>query len=109
MAGLLTFGLETVKVINIPDMNLRFAINRNLNKDIEHNKKILSKSEKGREVIEKYQLISNISTLSEEIDKYSEINNDEINVIELGKNEKGVNKLKIIMIIAMIIMSLIVV
>ena len=35
MAGLLTFGLETVKVINIPDMNLRFAINRNLNKDID--------------------------------------------------------------------------
>ena len=66
----------------------------NLNKDIEHNKEILSKSEKGREIIEKYQLISNISTLSEEIDKYSEINNDEINVIELGKNEKGVNKLK---------------
>ena len=41
----------------------------NLNKDIEHNKEILSKTEKGREVIEKYQLISNISTLSEEIDK----------------------------------------
>ena len=35
MVGLLTFGLETVKVINIPDMNLRFAINRNLNKDID--------------------------------------------------------------------------
>ena len=35
MAGLLTSGLETVKVINIPDMNLRFAINRNLNKDID--------------------------------------------------------------------------
>lgn len=33
--GLLAFGLETVKVINIPDMNLRFAINRNLNKDID--------------------------------------------------------------------------
>lgn len=33
--GLLAFGLETVKVINIPDMDLRFAINRNLNKDID--------------------------------------------------------------------------
>ena len=65
----------------------------NLNKDIEHNKEILSKTEKGREVIEKYQLISNISTLSEEIDKYSEINNDEINVIELSKNSNSVNKL----------------
>ena len=65
----------------------------NLNKDIEHNKEILSKSEKGREVIEKYQLISNISTLSEEIDKYSEINNDEINVIELSKNTNSINKL----------------
>ena len=65
----------------------------NLNKDIEHNKKILSKSEKGREVIEKYQLISNISTLSEEIDKYSEINNDEINVIELSKNSNSIKKL----------------
>ena len=65
----------------------------NLNKDIEHNKEILSKSEKGREVIEKYQLISNISTLSEEIDKYSEINNDEINVIELSKNSNSINKL----------------
>ena len=65
----------------------------NLNKDIEHNKEILSKTQKGREVIEKYQLISNISTLSEEIDKYSEINNDEINVIELGKNPNSVNKL----------------
>ncbi len=65
----------------------------NLNKDIEHNKEILSKTEKGREVIEKYQLISNISTLSEEIDKYSEINNDEINVIELSKNPNSVNKL----------------
>ena len=66
----------------------------NLDKDIQHNKEILCKSEKGKTIIEKYQLISNISTLSEEIDKYSEINNDEINVIELGKNEKGVNKLK---------------
>ena len=65
----------------------------NLNKDIEHNKEILNKSQKGREVIEKYQLISNISTLSEEIDKYSEINNDEINVIELSKNSNSVNKL----------------
>ena len=65
----------------------------NLNKDIEHNKEILSKSEKGREIIEKYQLISNISTLSEEIDKYSEINNDEINVIELSKNSNSINKL----------------
>jgi len=65
----------------------------NLNKDIEHNKEILSKSEKGRQVIEKYQLISNISTLSEEIDKYSEINNDKINVIELSKNNNSVNKL----------------
>ena len=65
----------------------------NLNKDIEHNKKILSKSEKGREVIEKYQLISNISTLSEEIDKYSEINNDEINVIELSKNSNSIKNI----------------
>ena len=32
--------------------------------------------------------------MSEEIDKYSEINNDEINVIELGKSELGINKLK---------------
>ena len=66
----------------------------NLDKDYQHNKEILCKSEKGRAIIEKYQLISNLSTLSDEIDKYSEINNDEINVIELGKNEKGVNKLK---------------
>ena len=65
----------------------------NLNKDIEHNKEILCKSEKGREVIEKYQLISNISILSEEIDKYSDINNDEINVIELSKNPNTINKL----------------
>ena len=31
--------------------------------------------------------------MSEEIDKYSEINNDLINVIELGKSEQGINKL----------------
>ena len=66
----------------------------NLDKDIQHNKEILCKSEKGKAIIEKYQLISNISTLSEEIDKYSEINNDEIKVLELSKNEKSVNKLK---------------
>jgi hypothetical protein len=66
----------------------------NLNKDIEHNKEILSKNEKGKDVIEKYQLISNISTLSEEIDKYSEINNEEINIIELAKNQNNINKLK---------------
>ena len=66
----------------------------NLDKDIQHNKEILCKSEKGKAIIEKYQLISNISTLSDEIDKYSEINNDEIKVLELGKNEKDVNKLK---------------
>jgi len=66
----------------------------NLDKDIQHNKEILCKNEKGKAIIEKYQLISNISTLSEEIDKYSEINNDEINVIELGKSELGINKLK---------------
>ena len=66
----------------------------NLEKDIQHNKEILCKNEKGKAIIEKYQLISNLSTLSEEIDKYSEINNDEINVIELGKNERGLNKLK---------------
>ena len=65
----------------------------NLDKDIQHNKEILCKSEKGKTIIEKYQLISNISTLSEEIDKYSEINNDLINVIELGKSEQGINKL----------------
>ena len=66
----------------------------NLNKDIEHNKQILCRNDKGKEVIEKYQLISNISTLSEEIDKYSEINNDEINVLELSKNTNGIKKLK---------------
>ena len=65
----------------------------NLDKDIQHNKEILCKSEKGKTIIEKYQLISNISTLSEEIDKYSEINNDEINVIELSKNSNSINKL----------------
>ena len=65
----------------------------NLDKDIQHNKEILCKNEKGKEIIEKYQLISNISTLSEEIDKYSEINNDKINVIELSKNNNSVNKL----------------
>ena len=66
----------------------------NLEKDIQHNKEILCKSEKGKAIIEKYQLISNISTLSEEIDKYSDINNDEITVIELSKNDRGINKLK---------------
>jgi hypothetical protein len=66
----------------------------NLNKDIEHNKQILCRNDKGKEVIEKYQLISNISTLSEEIDKYSEINNDEINVLELSKNTNGIKRLK---------------
>jgi hypothetical protein len=66
----------------------------NLNKDIEHNKQILCRNDKGKEVIEKYQLISNISTLSEEIDKYSEINNDEINVLELSKNANGIKRLK---------------
>ena len=65
----------------------------NLDKDIQHNKEILCKTEKGKSIIEKYQLISNISTLSEEIDKYSEINNDFINVIELGKTDHGINKL----------------
>ena len=65
----------------------------NLDKDIQHNKEILFKTEKGKSIIEKYQLISNISTLSEEIDKYSEINNDFINVIELGKTDHGINKL----------------
>ena len=65
----------------------------NLDKDIQHNKEILYKTEKGKSIIEKYQLISNISTLSEEIDKYSEINNDFINVIELGKTDHGINKL----------------
>ena len=66
----------------------------NLEKDIQHNKEILCKTEKGKAIIEKYQLISNISTLSEEIDKYSDINNDEINIIELGKSQNGINKLK---------------
>ena len=66
----------------------------NLNKDIEHNKEILNKNERGKDIIEKYQLISNISTLSEEIDKYSEINNDKISVIELAKNQNNINKLK---------------
>ena len=66
----------------------------NLNKDIENNKEILNKTDKGRSIIEKYNLISNISTLSEEIDKYSEINNDKINVIELSKNPNSINKLK---------------
>ena len=67
----------------------------NLDKDIQHNKEILCKTEKGKSIIEKYQLISNISTLSEEIDKYSEINNDFINVIELGKTDHGINKINI--------------
>ena len=54
----------------------------------------MSKNEKGKDIIEKYQLISNITTLSEEIDKYSEINNDEISVIELAKNQNNIKKLK---------------
>lgn len=64
-----------------------------LNKTIEHNKEIMSKNEKGRAIIEKYQLISNISTLSEEIDKYSEMNNEGVNIIEMSKQPNSYNKL----------------
>jgi DNA repair exonuclease SbcCD ATPase subunit len=64
---------------------------KNLKQNFEKNKNILNKSEKGKLLLEKQNLLSNIDTLSNEIDKYSEENNNLINIIKM--NENTFNKL----------------
>ena len=48
---------------------------------------------KGKEIVEKQQLLSNITMLSNEVDKYSEMNNNLINVIKIKENENSYIKL----------------
>ena len=64
-----------------------------LNKEIEENNNVLKNNEKGKAIIEKHQLLSNINTLSNEIDKLSEINNQNIKIIKMNDNNKSYNKL----------------
>jgi DNA repair exonuclease SbcCD ATPase subunit len=64
---------------------------KSLKQNFEKNKNILNKSEKGKLLLEKQNLLSNIDTLSNEIDKYSEENNNLINIIKM--NENTFNKL----------------
>jgi hypothetical protein len=64
-----------------------------LNKEIEENNNVLKNNEKGKAIIEKHQLLSNINTLSNEIDKLSEINNQNIKIIKMKDNPKNYNKL----------------
>lgn len=64
-----------------------------LNKEIEENNNVLKNNEKGKAIIEKHQLLSNINTLSNEIDKLSEINNENIKIIKMKDNPKSYNKL----------------
>jgi hypothetical protein len=46
----------------------------------------LQNDSKGKEILEKQQLLSNITMLSNEVDKYSEMNNNLINVIKENDN-----------------------
>lgn len=64
---------------------------KNLKQNFEKNKNILNKSEKGKLLLEKQNLLTKIDTLSNEIDKYSEENNNLINIIKM--NENTFNKL----------------
>jgi hypothetical protein len=65
-----------------------------LNKEIEENNNVLKNNEKGKAIIEKHQLLSNINTLSNEIDKFSEMNNQYIKIIKMKDNNKNYNKLR---------------
>jgi len=72
---------------------------KTLKENINKNKKELNKTEKGKLVLEKYNLLTNIYTLSNEIDKYSEENNNLINIIKMNDNtfqklNEDINKLK---------------
>ena len=64
---------------------------KSLKQNFEKNKNILNKSEKGKLLLEKQNLLTKIDTLSNEIDKYSEENNNLINIIKM--NENTFNKL----------------
>jgi hypothetical protein len=46
----------------------------------------LQNDSKGKEILEKQQLLSNITMLSNEVDKYSEMNNNLINAIKENNN-----------------------
>ena len=59
---------------------------KNLKQNFEENKNFLNKSEKGKLLLEKQNLLTNIDTLSNEIDKYSEENNHLINIIKMNEN-----------------------
>jgi len=59
---------------------------KNLKQNFEEKKNFLKKSEKGKLLLEKQNLLTNIDTLSNEIDKYSEENNHLINVIKMNEN-----------------------
>lgn len=52
------------------------------NEEMEKNKTALEKDVKGKEILEKNQLLSNIAMLSNEVDKYSEMNNNMINILK---------------------------
>jgi hypothetical protein len=72
---------------------------KTLKENINKNKIELNKTEKGKLVLEKYNLLTNIYTLSNEIDKYSEENNNLINIIKMNDNtfqklNDDINKLK---------------
>lgn len=60
-----------------------------ISEEMEKNKTALEKDVKGKEILEKNQLLSNISMLSNEVDKYSEMNNNMINI--LRAKEKPAN------------------
>ena len=64
-----------------------------LNREIEENNIVLKNNEKGKAIIEKHQLLSNINTLSNEIDKFSEMNNQSIKIIKMKDNPKCYSKL----------------
>ena len=55
---------------------------KQITEGLEKTKKNLEKDTKGRNILEKNQLMNNISMLSNEVDKYSEMNNNLINVIK---------------------------
>ena len=63
-------------------------------KEIEGQKKDLLRDKKGKALLEKNQLLSKINVLSSEVDKYSEINNNYINIIKA--KEKSSNFAKIL-------------
>ena len=100
-------GLEKIKYLvedNVTSKRLLFKEykkgkelekeNKKIDKEIEENNNILKNNEKGKIIIEKHNLLSNINTLSNEIDKFSEMNNQYIKIIKMKDNNKNYNKLK---------------